>query len=235
MQKRIFLFIWFLCWFVFTLLFIWFGKLELKIGLWNKEINPVFFISSLLILTIVFFSQKKIYQLEKEINLDFLTHIYNRKYFERCIGKILRSAKKNKFSFSLLMLDLDFFKSVNDNYGHQIGDQVLKNVACILQEHVRSTDICGRYGGEEFTVLLPNTNLKQAVIVAQRLNREIGDYQFFGPGAIFKLTASIGIAYWSIEKPVSTELLLKEADLQLYHAKSLGKNRVCWREELEIE
>jgi diguanylate cyclase (GGDEF)-like protein len=125
------------------------------------------------------------------------------------------------------MLDIDHFKQINDTYGHQSGDLVLKSVANTFQEVLRSVDIIGRLGGEEFAVVLPETWIAKALEVAERLREKISEGEVALPdGTIIRFTVSIGIAAL-IDKNSNIDMLLDDADKALYRAKQAGRNRVC--------
>ena len=130
-------------------------------------------------------------------------------------------------SLSVLMLDIDHFKLINDTYGHQAGDLVLKTLATIFQEVLRNVDIIGRMGGEEFAVMLPETDIDQATEVAERLREVILEDEVSLPvGLRINFTVSIGIATL-IDKRSNIDMLLYEADKALYRAKHTGRNKVC--------
>lgn len=167
----------------------------------------------------------------KEVKLradrDALTRIYNRHSFdERLIYEIKRRRRYNH-DLSLLMVDLDHFKQVNDTYGHKAGDMVLRKVGEILTETFRTTDLAARYGGEEFVVLLPHTSEKDAWTLAERVREAIQACRFHFDGKDFTVTASIGVA--SVESGgalAKDEDLLLKADKALYQAKNNGRNMV---------
>ncbi len=124
-------------------------------------------------------------------------------------------------SFCLLMFDLDHFKTVNDNYGHDVGDQVLIEVVQLSMETIRHSDVLARWGGEEFMVLLPQANLDMALSLGQRLRQRISKHTFTGAG---HLTVSIGVTH--MEEGYTVDELLKRVDDALYEAKESGRNRV---------
>lgn len=156
-----------------------------------------------------------------ELKYDALTDIYNRKYFTSLVKRKYQTLEEDEEVFSLVMADIDFFKNVNDTYGHQYGDRVLQEFAKILKESVRSVDIVARYGGEEFIILLV-TDAKNAIKVMEMIRKKIELHQF-GEKAI-KVTASFGL----VECHFSTLFLedLKKADDALYRAKESGRNRI---------
>jgi diguanylate cyclase (GGDEF)-like protein len=158
---------------------------------------------------------------------DPLTSAFNRRYLdERLVGE-LAFAKRHGSPLSLLMLDLDHFKSVNDTHGHPAGDQVLQRFCHLVQSRVRSEDVVARYGGEEFAVLCRNTDEGRAAILAERLRSAVQKESFDIDGKRLAVTVSIGIA-GILENEVDTpEKLVEAADAALYRAKNAGRN--CWR------
>ncbi|MCK1517038.1 GGDEF domain-containing protein [Bradyrhizobium sp. 190] len=158
---------------------------------------------------------------------DPLTGLGNRKYFDRSIDLAVRAALASSEPLSLLMFDIDHFKSFNDSYGHLTGDQVLRLVAMSLKQTIKGQDITARYGGEEFAVVLPNTGLRQALTVADHIRRAVmaKELKKKSTGEILgRVTISVGV---SILKPDDdTESLIERADACLYAAKRNGRNRV---------
>ncbi len=153
--------------------------------------------------------------------MDELTGVYNRRYFERCLGRELNRARRHSHGLSLFALDLDDFKSFNDVHGHQAGDEVLKAAGSLLKRMFRSEDIVCRYGGEEFVVILPLTSASSAMIVAQRFLEEIRKVEFYGR----RVTCSGGIAAFP-EHALESRELFKMADRALFIAKNRGKDRI---------
>ena len=123
------------------------------------------------------------------------------------------------------MLDIDHFKKVNDTYGHPFGDEVIREVANCLRKNMRTTDIAGRYGGEEFTLILVDTDLKNARFVAERIRQSIEECEFYYQGKLVKVTASIGIAHITGNIP-DYKTWIKTADMGLYIAKDAGRNQI---------
>jgi len=152
---------------------------------------------------------------------DDLTGIYNHRYIFQCLQQELRRAKRYKHPLTVMMLDLDHFKLVNDRWGHQVGDHVLKSVARIIASNLRETDMVGRYGGEEFLVILPMTDIKDGLQVAERIRKEVQEASFRQKG--LKVTISIGAAQYNGDK---LDKLIGRADSLLYQAKNNGRNRV---------
>ena len=155
---------------------------------------------------------------------DHLTKLYNRFYFEEEGKRELERAKRYGYPVSLIMLDLDDFKRVNDRFGHQKGDEVLVRFAEIVRKSIRRTDIPVRYGGEEFLVLLPHTNLSGAIKVAERIRVSFSKVVFKEGSEVFRLTVSAGVASCESEG-CELDTLLYKADKALYQAKREGKNR----------
>lgn len=157
---------------------------------------------------------------------DGLTKLYVRRYFELRMQEELDQARRYGRSFSLMMFDIDHFKKFNDTHGHQTGDAVLRQFARILVENTRRTDICCRYGGEEMTVILPETDMKEAAMLAEKLRRRIASYSFEGAtGQLLSVTSSIGVAS-HFPVYVTTDEMVQAADKALYAAKENGRNRV---------
>ncbi len=166
-------------------------------------------------------------ELNRQAHLDYLTGLPNRRSFIEQGEVELSRTQRYKTSLSILMLDIDSFKQINDAYGHQAGDLVLKKLAMIFQEVLRSIDITGRLGGEEFAVILPETGIEKATEVAERLREVISATEVALPvGHPIHFTVSIGIAAIH-EKNAKIESLLNDADKALYRAKETGRNRVC--------
>ena len=162
--------------------------------------------------------------------LDGLTGLYNRRQFEIGIEQEFNRTKRHPSEFSMAMLDIDFFKKVNDTYGHQYGDYVLKTVADLMKQSFRKTDLLYRYGGEELVMIMPETNIEGAVIPTQRLRRAVEDYDFDYNGVKAKITVSIGLTmnYAEFNK---AEEMIKSADEALYKAKESGRNRIILHEQ----
>lgn len=157
--------------------------------------------------------------------IDPLSGLFNRRYLHVRLEEELERARRHQIPLALLMIDLDDFKMVNDKYGHLAGDSVIKEVAVILRRTVRMFDVCTRYGGEEFAILMPNSGAQSAATVAERIRRRIESYRFSEPAlAPLTVTASIGLAVSTTQ--LLPRDLIDRADQALYQAKSLGKNRV---------
>ncbi|TVM15677.1 GGDEF domain-containing protein [Oceanidesulfovibrio indonesiensis] len=161
-----------------------------------------------------------------EADYDGLTMIHNRRSFERRLKEELMRHQRYGHTMSLLLLDIDHFKAINDTYGHLAGDAVLAAVARTIRSAVRTCDYPARYGGEEFVIILPQTSAMQANILGERLRREIANLGFTEEGASFHVTASIGIADINPESHITSPQLVRRADRALYAAKNRGRNRV---------
>ncbi len=154
---------------------------------------------------------------------DALTGIYNRRYLESRLQEEFERHRRHSHPLSLIMIDIDFFKKVNDNYGHQCGDVVLQAVAEKTAAVIRKTDFVARYGGEEFCCLLPETAVDAAEIIAENIRTHIEQIENIFEGNCIKVTISLGISGLAAED--SPETLLKRADDALYQAKHSGRNR----------
>ncbi len=162
--------------------------------------------------------------------LDGLTGLYNRRQFEIGLEQEHNRTKRHPSDFSLAILDIDFFKKVNDTYGHQYGDYVLKTVADLMKQSFRKTDLLYRYGGEELIMIMPETNIEGAIIPVQRLRRMVEEYDFEYNGVKAKVTVSIGLTM-NYQKFAPAADILKSADDALYEAKEGGRNRVVLHEQ----
>jgi len=155
--------------------------------------------------------------------LDGLTGIFNRRYFETRVTEEIERARRFGNELSLIMVDVDKFKSLNDSFGHLLGDEVLRQVSSLLSRQVRKIDVVCRYGGEEFVILLPQTGPEQAFHVADKLRRAVEEWQF--PGVPRALTISGGVAVYPAHGDARDELV-KAADAALYAAKEGGRNQI---------
>lgn len=153
---------------------------------------------------------------------DSLTLTYNRLHFDKFLNIEIDKVKRYEHTFSIIFFDLDYFKQVNDNYGHDVGDKVLRCVTDIVSSANRSADIFARYGGEEFIILTPSTDLLGATQHAERLRQDIENYDF---PISNEITCSFGVAQFNPESD-DAESIVKRADEALYMAKENGRNRV---------
>jgi diguanylate cyclase (GGDEF)-like protein len=157
---------------------------------------------------------------------DSLTGLYNRRHFMTLLEEECGRARREPVALSLIMLDIDFFKKVNDEMGHVAGDQALKLVSKVLGELAKPMMAVGRLGGEEFAVLCRNTSLADAAAHAEVLRQAIASREFRYEGTLRPLSSSFGVATWQASFEATTDLV-KAADEQLYRAKGSGRNRVC--------
>lgn len=157
---------------------------------------------------------------------DGLTGLYNHRYFQEQIRMQIENAKRYENNFSLIIADIDFFKQFNDNFGHQSGDAVLKQVAETLKHTVRSTDIVCRYGGEEMSIILPNTDKDMAYTTARKICKRVSEHQFkLVNGKEAKVTISLGVSTFPGDG-LSAAQIIEAADKKLYDAKNSGRNQV---------
>lgn len=166
--------------------------------------------------------KEKVNLLEYQATHDNLTGIYNRNKFQQVFEKEIRRNIRYKHDLSLIIIDIDHFKLINDNYGHQIGDEVLKAIPMILQSCIREHDILARWGGEEFIILLPETNLENATKVAEKIRIKVENQKF--TKRYLDLTSSFGVS--SLKEDDTAENLISRADKALYKSKRSGRNLV---------
>ena len=171
-------------------------------------------------------------ELRRVSQTDGLTGVDNRRYIEERLREAFEHAARLNESLAVMMTDVDHFKSVNDTYGHQAGDAVLKQVAEALRDTAREIDHVGRYGGEEFLVLLPGANADDARAYAERARAAIAGREFTYPGGSLRRTMSAGVAAWPHPEIRHQEALVKAADDALYAAKQGGRNCVVTFDEL---
>jgi diguanylate cyclase (GGDEF)-like protein len=164
--------------------------------------------------------------------VDDATDVYNARYLLEALDREVRRSERYGSELSILFIDLDRFKLVNDNHGHLVGTGVLRQLSRLLVESVRQVDTVARYGGDEFTILLADTAERGARVIAERIRRWVADYAFEAEGGrTLKLTCSVGLATYPAHGR-TREALLDAADKAMYRAKSEGRNRVCSASEL---
>ncbi|PSJ47945.1 hypothetical protein C7H85_03840 [Zobellella endophytica] len=166
-------------------------------------------------------------ELERQVHTDFLTRLYNRRHMMMRLQQELTRARRYQSPFALIMMDIDYFKQINDRHGHGVGDQVLVHLAQLCRQQLRSLDVIARIGGEEFLILLPETGMREARTAAWHLCEAIvATPPRLASGQPIPLTVSMGVSAWENEGE-DVDLLLKKADDALYEAKRTGRNRVC--------
>lgn len=161
----------------------------------------------------------------KEMSIrDDLTGVYNRRHLMELLEHEYHRISRGGAHFSVAMLDIDHFKSVNDTHGHLTGDEVLKAVSDVIRNSLRSADFCGRYGGEEFLLVMTQTNINGALLCAERIRSTIEQSRFTSLGPNFRVTVSLGVTEFTGKEDIPT--MIARADKALYHAKESGRNRV---------
>ena len=163
-------------------------------------------------------------QLDQQATVDFLTSLYNRRFFEHQLELAIERAKRYKIPFSLIILDIDHFKNINDRFGHLVGDQVLQEVAKLIRQNIRKVDIPARYGGEEFAVIIPGTGIEGAISAAKRLRESIERHRFDTSKQSLRITVSIGVGTYSPFSTLNAEEFFAKVDQLLYTAKERGRN-----------
>lgn len=164
--------------------------------------------------------------LQRLVITDYLTGIYNIRYFYSRLAEEFYRSERYGLPLSCLMLDIDHFKSINDNYGHKAGDIILRQLAQLMKKHIRKSDVLARYGGEEFIIFFPQTNEKAALLKAESLRAEVEKRRFAGLKRGARLTVSIGVASYGKGSIKSIDNLITSADNALYKAKAMGRNQV---------
>lgn len=169
-------------------------------------------------------------RLKQLSTVDSLTGLFNRRHFDQSISQEIERSVADQQQLSLLMIDIDFFKKVNDTHGHDVGDKVLVDISKIIKKAVRSNDIPCRFGGEEFIVLLPETLINNAEMLAERMRKKIENTEVGG----INITVSIGVSSLNMTAANKPDELLKLADTELYRAKNSGRNLVCVTEAANV-
>ena len=217
-----------------------YNELDAK-RLWNKIVEHMNFLESALnrkvgisVATLDYLSNIKDILKEPKIieenkielvaefsTIDELTRLYSRDVFDVTLLKYIEESKRTHSPLCLILIDVDDFKQVNDQFGHQKGDEVLTEIGACINEIVREMDLAARYGGEELAIILPNTDIKKAYILGERIRDNVAKLTFQG----FSVTVSVGVGDMSLKKNNTPETLIKAADVALYKAKDMGKNR----------
>ena len=209
-------------------------------GLVDLVVPSVFFFGAVFVLLVCWLSfttglsLKRIYLLEYETTIDSLTGAYDRRHFDRRLREVFSVSQRHRQPLSLIMLDIDFFKQVNDELGHPLGDLVLKRLTEVLTSNLREGDVVCRYGGEEFAIILPQTDLENARLLGERLREQIQKTEIIPENAspsrrAVQVTVSLRISTSTVS--MDTEHLMldqaDQADQALYQAKKAGRNRVA--------
>ncbi|MBF0500893.1 MAG: diguanylate cyclase [Candidatus Riflebacteria bacterium] len=200
-------------------------KIGAKINGENFNENDLEFFSTLSSQVVISFENARLYSLAIT---DSITKLYIHRYFQLRLDEEVKRSRRYNSTLTLLMCDIDNFKHINDNYGHQQGDTILKEISMILRKNIRSTDIAARYGGEEFVIILPETTQSDAKIVAERIRRDVAKFEFpslVADHAPIHTTISIGVAGFPLNANDKDELIRK-ADSSMYKAKDSGRNKV---------
>lgn len=177
--------------------------------------------------------QQELEKSQEEAQTDSLTLLINRRGLEKKLELERIRAKQNNAPFSIIMVDIDHFKRVNDNFGHLIGDSLLKSIAHLLKAHLRRNDLAARYGGEEFLILLPETGIEGATAVARKIRKTLAtkEWKLKETGeSMGKITVSMGISTYTLNEP--EENLIKRADDALYLAKKNGRDQIITQEQI---
>jgi len=170
----------------------------------------------------------RLYEAKEQLSrTDGLTQLYNHRFFQERVLEEIKRSDRFRQNLSLVMLDVDDFKRINDTHGHQTGDQVLRRVARIVRDCLREVDMPARYGGDEFAIILPDTDVRDALEVAERLRRAVAKHPILAAGTPIALTISLGVATRPAHSPLSSEELIKIADQALLEAKRQGRNAVA--------
>ncbi|MGD9909559.1 MAG: GGDEF domain-containing protein [Candidatus Izemoplasmatales bacterium] len=175
-----------------------------------------------LILTTSFLVYKLLDLRSEALNKDYLTGLFSKRYQEAKLRKMIKEARQKSTPLSLIMLDVDYFKEINDHFGHYIGDQVLKDVANVIMYNTRNVDICSRYGGDEFLIILPNTLPEVAASIGDSIKRSVLKLSIADEKS--QVSVSIGIALWNHSSEI--EEFIMQADKAMYVSKNTGKNRI---------
>lgn len=212
--------------FVYILIAYYAMKFE---NLWLEVVYPLIFSIAAFTCTYIIKYLIKSRDFEQQYKLattDGLTELYNHRYFQEQIRMQVEQSKRYNNNFSLIIIDIDFFKKFNDTFGHQSGDAVLRQVAQTLKKNVRATDIVCRYGGEEMSIILPNTGKDEAFSTAQKICERVANRKFKLAGdKETNVTISLGVSTFPFDGD-SASAIIEEADKRLYNAKNNGRNQV---------
>jgi len=172
------------------------------------------------------YAEEKMREMESMLVRDPLTGLYNRLFFNERIKEELNGVCRYGEPLSLIIIDIDKFKSVNDTHGHNCGDEILKRVGAAIYKAARSNDVVARYGGEEFVVLLPHTTHQGAITMAERLRANVQFNSFYWQAMKIPVTISLGVNTTDDKAGITPEVFIEQSDLALYKAKKTGRNKV---------
>ena len=190
----------------------------------NKDVDEPLILWSFLDITKEVYYRK---ELERLASTDPMTQLYNRRYFSELATTVVKLAKRSGLVYSIIMVDIDNFKRINDTYGHAVGDEVIVALAKAIKYNSRESDIVSRWGGEEFIVLLPQTDMKGAMVIAEKLRENVQNLHVVTPSEEkLSFTISLGVASVDMDACCHLEELINNADKALYIAKGNGRNRV---------
>ncbi|WP_284036459.1 GGDEF domain-containing protein [Neobacillus sp. 114] len=184
------------------------------------------FVNGAILFTVSYFAlrhRKLLKHMQKLIIVDSLTGLYNRRYFDLYLEKTIPFCQRTNSPLTLIMVDIDHFKKVNDNYGHLCGDVALKHISEIIKRNVRSSDAYVRFGGEEFAIILPNTHLDEGKILAEQIRKAVEESNFIYHNEHIYISISLGVSLYEGEK---VEGFIEKSDKALYSAKEHGRNQV---------
>jgi len=199
-----------------------------QLGAYDYISQPYFKEEVLARLRNIIYIRNKTKELEYMMDRDFLTGLYNRNFFMSRLIEELSWAMSYKEPLSLMLLDIDFFKKINDTYGHRCGDDVLKKLADVMLSNMRREDVVARFGGEEFIILMSNTSRDDSAALGEKLRLAVKDEKFDCPKADgLHITISVGITTFTDLCEPSPDVLIGQADCALYAAKDSGRNKVC--------
>jgi diguanylate cyclase (GGDEF)-like protein len=180
---------------------------------------------------------KNLYRFQKlqhHADYDGLTHVHSRRHLEQRLELEMDRYRRYKSPLSLIMLDIDHFKHVNDTHGHTVGDAILRETASVIMQTIRTSDYCARYGGEEFLLLLPHTDSRKACSLAERLRLRLAAHTFIVDGTPLNITISLGVSTLVPTHPKTSAALISEADTALYEAKTRGRNQTRNHKNIQL-
>ncbi|MFH2144708.1 MAG: diguanylate cyclase [Candidatus Omnitrophota bacterium] len=166
---------------------------------------------------------------------DELMQIYNRRYLIKRIDEEIARIKRYHYPLSMIMVDIDYFKNINDRYGHSQGDIVLKKLANLIKDGIRNIDILCRYGGDEIVIISPHTNLENAQVLAERLKNKVKSYNFEEINPPLEVALSLGVVSFPDNAELSFDIIVQALDKQLYKAKHGGRDKICAAEFQDID